>query len=272
MLIRIRRLGAAMLLIAVAAVPAEAQVDRATLSGAVKDQAGAVIPGATVTLTNTATGVATTQPSSESGSYLFTNLIPSTYRLDVELPGFRKSSQTVVLEVGQRALVDVTLTVGGVTETVEVAERTPILNTTAVLGTVVPQAAVANLPLAIRNWDDLLAMIPGVQANRFTEEGGGTSGGRTGGANVHGQRSLQNNFLLDGVDNNSISTNVQELTTQVSRPSIDAIQEFKVVTSPYSVEYRPRAGRRNQRDHEVRHERVPRDGLRLLPQRTVRRE
>src|SRR5207245_11804643 len=66
---------------------------------------------------------------------------------------------------------------------------------------------------------------------------GGTSFGRTGGVNVHGVRAIQNNFLLDGVDNNSISENVQELTTQVSRPSVDAIQEFKVVTSPYSAEY-----------------------------------
>ena len=79
--------------------------------------------------------------------------------------------------------------------------------------------------------------MPGVQGDRFTEQGGGTSFGRTGGVNVHGARSLQNNFLLDGVDNNSISENVQELTTQVSRPSVDAIQEFKVVTSPYSAEY-----------------------------------
>ena len=101
----------------------------------------------------------------------------------------------------------------------------------------IDQNAVAKLPLAIRNWDDLLALVPGVQGDRFTEEGGGTSFGRTGGVNVHGARSLQNNFLLDGVDNNSISTNVQELTTQVSRPSVDAIQEFKVVTSPYSAEY-----------------------------------
>ena len=96
---------------------------------------------------------------------------------------------------------------------------------------------VSNLPLAIRNWDDLLALVPGVQQDRYTEQGGGTSFGRTGGINVHGARALQNNFLLDGVDNNSISENVQELTTQVSRPSVDAIQEFKVVTSPYSAEY-----------------------------------
>ena len=119
-----------------------------------------------------------------------------------------------------------------------VAETTPLLNTNdATLGAVIPQMQVANLPLAIRNWDDLLALVPGVQGDRYTEQGGGTSFGRTGGINVHGARALQNNFLLDGVDNNSISENVQELTTQVSRPSVDAIQEFKVVTSPYSAEY-----------------------------------
>ena len=95
---------------------------------------------------------------------------------------------------------------------------------------------IADLPLSSRNWDDLMSGVPGVQADRYTEEGGGTANGRTGGANVHGVRSLQNNFVLDGVDNNSISENVQELTTQVARPSVDSIQEFRVSTNPYSAE------------------------------------
>src|SRR4029079_13815458 len=71
----------------------------------------------------------------------------------------------------------------------------------------------------------------------YTEQAGGTASGRTGGVNVHGNRSLQNNFLLARVANNSVSPNVQELTTQISRPSVDAIDEFKVVTSPYAAEY-----------------------------------
>src|SRR5262249_13200228 len=152
--------------------------------------------------------------------------------------GFKKSSQVIALEVGQRARLDVELAVGGISEVVTVAESPQLLNTNdATLGAVIPQTQVANLPLAIRNWDDLLALVPGVQGDRYTEQGGGTSFGRTGGINVHGARALQNNFLLDGVDNNSSSENVQELTSQVSRPSVDAIQEFKVVTSPYSAEY-----------------------------------
>ena len=220
-------------------VPAAlAQVDRATLSGVVKDTGGGVVPGATVVVTNLATNVAAQEVTTATGSYQVVNLIPGRYRIDVELTGFKKVSQVVTLEVGQRARLDVELAVGSLSETVTVTETPQLLNSNdATLGTVIPQIQVANLPLAIRNWDDLLALVPGVEGDRYTEQGGGTSFGRTGGINVHGARALQNNFLLDGVDNNSISENVQELTTQVSRPSVDAIQEFKVVTSPYSAEY-----------------------------------
>jgi hypothetical protein len=235
-----KRFAAIVAVLSALAIPrlALAQVDRATLTGTVKDTAGAVVPGATVTVTNLATGIAVTQISTDSGTYLAVNLIPGRYRVDVELSGFKKSSETVVLEVGQRARVDATLEVGSVSESVSVEGTSPLLNSNdATLGAVIPQVQVANLPLSIRNWDDLLALVPGVQGDRYTEQGGGTSFGRTGGINVHGARALQNNFLLDGVDNNSISENVQELTTQVSRPSVDAIQEFKVVTSPYSAEY-----------------------------------
>src|SRR5689334_6784262 len=217
---------------------AEAQADRATLSGFVRDSSGAVLPGATVSVTNTATGVLQEQTTSETGNYLIVNLIPGPYRVEISLSGFKKFTQAVPLEVAQRARIDATLEVGSVQEAVVVVGTSPVLNTSDnMLGAVIPQSQVANLPLAIRNWDDLLALVPGVQGDRYTEQGGGTSFGRTGGINVHGARALQNNFLLDGVDNNSISENVQELTSQVSRPSVDAIQEFKVVTSPYSAEY-----------------------------------
>jgi hypothetical protein len=215
-----------------------AQVDRATISGVVRDTGGGVVPGATVTVTNLATNIESHQATSETGSYQVVNLVPGRYQVDVELSGFKKSTQVIALEVGQRARLDVELAVGALNETVTVSESVQLLNTNdSTLGAVVAQTQVANLPLAIRNWDDLLALVPGVQGDRYTEQGGGTSFGRTGGINVHGARALQNNFLLDGVDNNSISENVQELTSQVSRPSVDAIQEFKVVTSPYSAEY-----------------------------------
>ncbi|HSD30198.1 MAG TPA: TonB-dependent receptor, partial [Vicinamibacteria bacterium] len=218
--------------------PARAQVDRATLTGTVNDQTGAVIAGASISVTHGATNAVTRVQTTDDGVYLAPNLIPGTYTVQAEVKGFGTQSRAVILEVGQRARLDFTMAVGQVSEAVTVAEATRLLDTTqATVGSVIDQNAVSRLPLAIRNWDDLMVLVPGVQGDRFTEEGGGTSFGRTGGVNVHGSRSLQNNFLLDGVDNNSISTNVQELTTQVSRPSIDAIEEFKVVTSPYSAEY-----------------------------------
>ena len=220
------------------ATAAFAQVDRATLSGTVKDASGGVLPGATVTVTHVATNVASTAKTASNGAFLVVNLGSGQYIVEAEAPGLSKAIQSIILEIGQRGRIDLTLGVAGLNETVTVEDARRLLNTEdATLGTVMDQNAVAKLPLAIRNWDDLLALVPGVQGDRYTEQGGGTSFGRTGGVNVHGSRSLQNNFLLDGVDNNSISTNVQELTSQVSRPSVDAIQEFKVVTSPYSAEY-----------------------------------
>ncbi|HEX4567981.1 MAG TPA: carboxypeptidase regulatory-like domain-containing protein, partial [Vicinamibacterales bacterium] len=228
----------ALLFAILAPCAAFAQVDRATLTGTIKDTVGALVPGATVSITNQAINTVQHQETTGTGEYLFVSLIPGKYQIDVELNGFKKNSQIVTLEVGQRARVDAVLEVGAVTESVQVTETAHLLNANdATLGAVIPQTQIANLPLAIRNWDDLLSLVPGVQGERYTEQGGGTSFGRTGGINVHGARALQNNFLLDGVDNNSISENVQELTSQVSRPSVDAIQEFKVVTSPYSAEY-----------------------------------
>ena len=217
---------------------AHAQVDRATLTGTVRDPQGAVVSGASVVITNSATNLANQAKTNAEGNYTAVNLKPGRYLVEVEAAGFQKTSQAVILEIGQRARADFNLGVGKLSEAVEVEGTRSVLNTEqATLGSVIEQASIANLPLASRNWDDLLFLVAGVQGDRYTDQGGGTSFGRTGGVNVHGQRSLQNNFTLDGVDNNTISENVQELTTQVSRPSIDAIQEFKIVTSPYSAEY-----------------------------------
>jgi outer membrane receptor protein involved in Fe transport len=220
------------------AAPGFAQVDRATLTGVVRDASDAVIPNAKVTVTSLATNVATTVTTSNGGVYLVVNLMPGEYLVQAEANGFQRYEQTVSLELGARSRLDLSLPLGSIGETVTVQGITPLLSTeSAVVGTVVDTMEMDKLPLSIRNWDDLLAMVPGVQSDRYTEQAGGTSSGRTGGISVHGNRSLQNNFMLDGVANNSFSTNVQELTTQISRPSVDAIDEFKVVTSPYAAEY-----------------------------------
>jgi outer membrane receptor protein involved in Fe transport len=226
--------------LALSALPslAAAQVDRATLTGVVRDPSNAVVAGATVTVTHINTGVESRVITSGEGTYLVVNLPPGEVIVEAEAPGFQRFVRTVLLAIGNRVSLDLVLPVGAVTETVQVQGVTPLLDSqSSVLGSVVSETEVANLPLSNRNWDDLLFTIPGVQGDRYTEQTGTTNAGRTGGVSVHGNRSLQNNFLLDGVDNNSISTNVQELSTQVSRPSIDSIGEFKVVTSPFTAEY-----------------------------------
>ena len=236
---RTPRVVACLLLLCVSlAVRVSAQVNTASLTGIVTDANGAAAPSASVTATNRATNLSQTAATDESGYYNFPSLPVGAYSITVELRGFKKAvKEEVALEVGQKGRLDFALAVGELTESVVVVGGTPALSTQeATTGGVIDNRLVMNLPLSARNWDDLLGQVAGVQNDRYTEEGGGTAAGRTGGANVHGVRSLQNNFVLDGVDNNSISTNVQELTTQVARPSVDSIQEFKVSTNPYNAE------------------------------------
>src|SRR5262249_59091342 len=110
--------------------------------------------------------------------YEVANLMAGRDRVDVEVNGFKKSSQVVTVEVGQRARLDVELAVGNFSETVNVVEAQPLLKSDdAALGAVIPQSQVANLPLSIRNWDDLLALVPGVQGDRFTDHVAGTAVG-----------------------------------------------------------------------------------------------
>ncbi|MEP6913295.1 MAG: TonB-dependent receptor [bacterium] len=220
------------------AVQGSAQVNTASLTGLVTDPTGASVSNASVTVKNKATTVESSATTDASGYYTFASLPVGAYTLVIEHPGFKKSVQeNINLEVGQKARIDRALEVGAVTESVTIATSPPALSTQeASPGGVLENRMINDLPLSSRNWDDLLGGVPGVQADRYTEQGGGTANGRTGGANVHGVRSLQNNFVLDGVDNNSISENVQELTTQVARPSVDSIQEFRVSTNPYSAE------------------------------------
>jgi hypothetical protein len=238
-MMRTARIIVCLLLLCVSlAVRGSAQVNSASLTGLVTDPAGAVIANATVTAKNNSTNVENTAMTDSSGYYNFASLPVGTYTLIVEMQGFKKAIQeNVSLEVGQKARLDFTIEVGAVTEAVIVTTAPPLLTTQeASPGGVLENRMIMDLPLSGRNWDDLIGGVPGVKSDRYTEQGGGTANGRTGGANVHGVRSLQNNFVLDGVDNNSISENVQELTTQVARPSVDSIQEFRVSTNPYSAE------------------------------------
>src|SRR3984885_1129646 len=214
------------------------QVNTASLTGLVRDSTDAVVPDAKVTARNTATGLERTSLANSSGYYVLADLPIGTYEISVEKTGFQKAVSTVSLDATEKGRQDFTLAVGTVSTIANVAAAAPMLSPEdASLGSVVDNTYVTEYPLLLRSWDDLVNLVAGVQGQRYTDQGGSTSAGRTGGFNVHGVRQLENNFLLDGIDNNSISENVQELTTQVARPSVDALQEFKIITTPYSAEY-----------------------------------
>jgi hypothetical protein len=220
------------------AASAIGQVSTASLTGLIKDSTDAVITDAKVTARNTATGIERTSMTNATGYYFFANLPVGSYEIGVEKTGFQKAVSTVSMDATEKGRQDFTLAVGTVATVANVEAAAPMLSPEdASIGTVVDNKYVTEYPLLLRSWDDLVNLVAGVQGQRYTDQGGSTSAGRTGGFNVHGVRQLENNFLLDGIDNNSISENVQELTTQVARPSVDALQEFKIITNPYSAEY-----------------------------------
>jgi hypothetical protein len=224
------------LLITLVTATALAQVNTASLTGIIKDSSEAAVVGAKVTAIHKATNIQRATLTDETGNFFFPVLPVGAYEVSVEAPGFQKGSTDLTLETGQKGRQDFSLTVGAVETSVTVEATPPQLSPQdASLGSVVDSNQISRFPLVLRSWDDLLAVVPGVQGQRYSDQGGGTSFGRTGGFNVHGVRSLQNNFMLDGIDNNSISENVQELTSQVVRPSIDTIQEFKITTNPYTA-------------------------------------
>jgi hypothetical protein len=224
---------------------ASAQVDTTTLTGQITDQNGAAIAGARVAAINQGTNISTETTANSEGYYTFPGLRPGAYRIEVSQTGFNTEiRRDLELNVGRTARLDISLGVGATTANVDVTTENQSLlqRDDATLGNTVDNRRITTLPLPQRSWDDLLPQVAGTQGDPYTEQSGGTASGRTGSVNIHGVRSLHNNFILDGQDNNSISTNVQEFSTQVSRPSIDSLAEFRVITAPFSAEYGRAAG------------------------------
>ena len=212
--------------------PARAQFDAATVLGRVTDQSGAAVPGATVTLTNHATGITATTVTDATGDYQFLNVRVGTYRLEAELPGFCQGGRAdVTVTVNARQRVDLSLQVGGVGETVEVHRRASLLETdSSDRGQVISREQVVNLPLNGRSYADLALLSPGVRQSSISTS-------RDASFNVNGMRSALNNFILDGVDNNSYGTSNQGFSNQVVQVSPDAVEEFKVQTNNFSAEF-----------------------------------
>jgi hypothetical protein len=215
-----------------------AQVNTGTLSGQITDASGALVQGATLTIKDESTGYSRIVKSASDGNYVFSDLPIGHYSLTVEAAGFETEKESATISVGFRSRSDIHLRVGSAGQTVEVSAGANALSQDdASISTVITNATIADTPLFLRNWDDLLRSVPGVQINRYTNQSGATSAGRTGDFNVNGVHTLQNNFILDGIDNNTFSENVQELSTEAAHPSVDVISEFNVITNPYSAEY-----------------------------------
>jgi Carboxypeptidase regulatory-like domain/TonB-dependent Receptor Plug Domain len=215
-----------------------AQVNSASLSGLVTDASNAVVAGAHVSVANLGTGYQREGETDAAGYYSFPDLPIGEYKVVVSMQNFDSVETRVTLGPAERVRRDVALKVGTAQSSVEVNEAINNLSLDdASIGAVIDSLTIQDTPLYLRNWDDLLRMVAGVQISRYTQQSGATSAGRVGDFNVHGVHSLQNNFLLDGIDNDTFSENVQELSTESSHPSVDTIQEFNVVTNPYSAEY-----------------------------------
>ncbi len=220
----------------VAAVGAWAQTDTGVIAGTITDASGAVVPGARVTARNQNTGLNFTGASNESGNYVMSALPPGRYEVAVTASGFAKASRSgVVLNVQTRLEVNFSLKVGDVSEVVVVTAETPILESqTSSVGQVVENKTIVTLPLNGRNYSQLAVLAPGAVPNQGSRA--------TDGFSLNGNRTFQNVFLIDGIDNNNYILGVDTDSTQAIRPSIDAIQEFKLETANYSAEFGRAAG------------------------------
>jgi hypothetical protein len=203
----------------------------ASMSGTVVDTSGAVVTGAQITVTNTATNVEQSTVTSSSGTYSLINVSPGVYTLKATKAGFRTQQITdAVLGVNQAAIFNFTFTTGTVSESVTVsAESSTIESSTAELGTVISTKPVNDLPLNGRNFTELLELTPGVSrvsVGQNSGGGGGFAGEATGTftfPSVNGQRNRSNMFLLDGV--NDLNSFIGSYNYE---PIVDDIQEFKV--------------------------------------------
>lgn len=215
------------------------QVSTGSIVGTVRDPAGAVVPGARVTATNLGTNETWNTTTGTQGSYVFTRLPIGTYSIAVRSSGFKSFAQSgVTLNVQSRVEVDARLELGQVTQTVSVTGNVPQLQTqSANVGQVVNSQQVSQLPLNGRRYDQLALLTAGVNETTpaFLPRAEGVF-------SANGNSSTQNYFALDGADNNSYTTNLQDQSTQSVQPAVDSLAEFKVQTRDYSVEYGRNAG------------------------------
>ena len=216
------------------AAPLSAQKDAGAIVGLVRDSSGAVVTGAKVTVTDVDRGIQMTLSTNDQGEYVASPLRIGRYSVAVEKPGFKKAvAGPVQVNIQDRLEVDLKLVPGVATEVVVVTSERPQLETeTSDLGQVVDSRRINALPLNGRNYAQLALLGVGVAA---AEPGSRVE--TTYGFSANGARALQNNFLLDGIDNNANLGDVLNGAAYVVQPAVDAIAEFKVETNSYSAEF-----------------------------------
>ena len=222
----------ALTLTAILSVPASAQVDTGTMTGTVKDESGGVLPGATVTITHQGQALTLTSVTREDGTYIFTPIRTGAYLVEVEFPGFKKGVRRgITVGIQEQARVDVVLQTGGVSEEVLVTGVTPLLQTgSGTVGETLKSETIENLPVNGRDYTVLARLTagvvppqPGARAQLMFS--------------ANGVRPAQNNYLLDGIDNNTSNVDFLSGVAYVVKPPIDAVDEIKILTSSFSAEY-----------------------------------
>ena len=211
-----------------------AQATSGDLVGTVKDATGALVPNATVTVTNEATGVASKITATSSGEYRAPNLLPGTYDVQSTAAGFQSTTvKGIEVDLNKTATADVTLSIGANTSTVEVqASAGPVLDTTSEnLSTTFDNEALSTLPVT--------SVGSGVLNTSLLAPGVGSSGGLGigQGPSVAGQRERDNNFMVEGIDNNN-----KAITGPLASVPNDAVSEFTLITNQFSPEFGHSAG------------------------------
>jgi hypothetical protein len=216
-------------------VPAvvSAQEITGTITGTITDSSGAVLPGVTLVVTNTETGRTWEVVSTETGTYTAPLLPVGTYQVSAELSGFRRYVRSgILVSVNDRIRIDVTLQPGDLNETVQVTAETPIVRTeSSEVSTLINTTQVLQMPLNGRNIVQLVAMQPGVSttlgSQMFVGLGNLTS------VFVNGNRASQNNWMIDGADNNDVGSNL----ALINYVNVDSVSEVKILRSNYSAEF-----------------------------------
>ena len=220
-----------------AAVPfARAQEITATVTGTVTDESGAVLPGVTVTVRNIGTGFTKDVTTTGEGVYTAPLLPTGRYEVTFTLAGFQSATATNLnLHVNDRILLDMTLKTGGVSETIEVSAAAQMIQPMAAVQTLMGTTQVEELPLNNRNFVQLATLVPGVTSSLTDEVGLGLTANIS--ISINGQRRNAVNWLVDGASNVDVGSNITLLNT----PTLESIEEFKIITSSYAAEW-PRSG------------------------------